>query len=69
AGRALSRAGETREYETQISPAFRERVALAFCVVFFGLIAIVVGVSAFFASMLVDWNGVTETAIRVVDLG
>jgi hypothetical protein len=52
-----------------ISPEFRERVAMAASFAFFGSIAVILGVAAFFVSMLIDWYGVAETGFRLFDFG
>ena len=55
--------------ESQISPEFRDRVAMFACFIFFGFIASVLGISAYIVSSLIDWYGVGETVFRFTDLG
>jgi hypothetical protein len=71
AGHCSSRPANSQGFgsEPSISPEFRERVAMAGVIAFFGFIALMCGIAAFFVSMLVDWYGVAEAGFRLFDLG
>ena len=62
-----SRAGATRE--TYISPDLRDRIAFWVCVLFFSVVALVVGMSAFGICLLIDWDGVTDSNLSLLNYG
>lgn len=65
-GALASRDRGAREHE--ISPEFRDRVAMFGVIAFVGFISLAV-LSAYIVSLLlVDWDGVAETAFRLFDL-
>lgn len=52
-----------------ISPELMDRVALCFSVAFFGGVAVCAGISAYFISLIIDWDGVGEAAFRIFSFG
>lgn len=65
-GALASRDRGAREHE--ISPEFRDRVAMFGVIAFVGFICLAT-LAAYGASLLiVDWDGVSETAFRLFDL-